>query len=185
MLPAEVSKRSGRLDGINLAAEFDRSSQSVSVRQDPDPRAYLVFDSEVVADWTAAEDEMATRRDFHRKALVEEHLSPVIVHEPGDHRGTAMITSFAPERVVVRTETDASGYLVLAEAWYPGWRATVNGAPSGVFPINGWMRGVVVPAGHSEVVFAFHSRFLAAGFAVSLASAAVLLALALKGRRLG
>jgi hypothetical protein len=184
-LPAAVSDRSSRLDGINLAGEFDRASQSVSVRKDPDPRAYVVFDREIVADWAAAEDRMATRRDFHRTALIEERLSPDIVPEPGTHKATALIASFAPERVVVRTDSDARGYLVLAEAWYPGWRATVNGAPSEVFPINGWMRGVVVPAGQSEVVFAFHSRLLAAGLAISLASAAVLLALVLKGRRLG
>ena len=40
------------------------------------------------------------------------------------------------------------------------------------------MRGVVVPAGDSEVTFAYHSRFFWAGAALSLASAALLAALA-------
>jgi hypothetical protein len=184
-LPAAIAGRSSRLDGINLVADFDRASQSVSVRKDPDPRAYLVFNRQQVADWRAAESIMAVRRDFHATALVEGGAPPEFTPGPGIHHGTASISSFGPERVVVRTDSDGPGLLVLAEAWYPGWTATVGGTASEVFPVNGWMRGVVVPAGRAEVVFAFHSRLLTAGLALSLASAAIVLALALKGRRLG
>jgi hypothetical protein len=184
-LPEAVGERSDRLDGINLVADFDRLSQSVSIRRDPDPRAYMVFEREVVADWKEAEGKMASRREFHKKALVEEGLSPLLFSESSVHEGTASITSFAPERVVVGTHSNSRGYLVLAEAWYPGWRASVNGMPSEVFPINGWMRGVIVPAGQNEVTFTFHSRLLPAGLAVSLASAAIVVGLVLGRRRSG
>ncbi len=185
LLPEAIVGRSGRLDGINLVADFDRDTQSVLVRRDPDPRAYMVFDRERVTDWREAELKMASRRDFHTVALVEEGSPSAYSPEPGAHQGTASGAAFEPERVVVRTKSDSRGLLVLAESWYPGWRATVGGKPSEVFPVNGWMRGVVVPAGQNEVVFAFHSRLLASGLAVSLASAAILLALAARGRRSG
>jgi hypothetical protein len=145
----------------------------------------MVFDRERVTDWREAELKMASRRDFHTVALVEEGSPSAYSPEPGAHQGTASVAAFEPERVVVRTKSDSQGLLVLAESWYPGWRATVGGKPSEVFPVNGWMRGVVVPAGQNEVVFAFHSRLLASGLAVSLASAAILLALAARGRRSG
>ena len=32
-----------------------------------------------------------------------------------------------PNRVAFEVETSAPGYLVLADTWYPGWRATVDG----------------------------------------------------------
>jgi uncharacterized membrane protein YfhO len=80
----------------------------------------------------------------------------------------------------VRTSADAPAILVLAEPWYPGWRATIGGRPAEVFPVNGWMRGLVVPAGQSDVEFTFHSRLLAAGLGISLASAALVLALLLR-----
>jgi len=183
-LPQAISLRSDRLDGINLVADFDRASQSIAVRSHPDPRAYMVFGADVVADWTSAEERMATLRTFHTTALLEAGSAPGFSPTPGAHSGSASITAFEPERVVVRTKSDAPGILVLAEAWYPGWRATVDGRSTEVFPVNGWMRGVVVPAGQSEVVFAFHSRLLVAGLAVSLASAGIVLALLLRGRRL-
>ena len=66
----------------------------------------------------------------------------------------------------------APAILVLAEAWYPGWEAEVNGQPVRSFPVNGWMRGVVVPAGQTEVVWRYRSRWFGA---VGAAAVAVLL----------
>ena len=64
----------------------------------------------------------------------------------------ADIVGFAPERVTVDVDSAQPGLLVLAEAWYPGWRATVNGAPAACVAANAWMRAVPVPAGASRVV---------------------------------
>ena len=73
------------------------------------------------------------------------------------------------------TESSAPAVLVLAEAWYPGWQAKVNGQPAPSFPVNGWMRGVVVPGGNSEVVWQYGSRWFTAGCALGAAALAVVL----------
>ncbi|HEY5080225.1 MAG TPA: hypothetical protein VII43_10270, partial [Opitutaceae bacterium] len=118
----------------------------------------------------------------HSHALLEEGRSPAFPPAAGTHAGDAEITAFAPERVTVRARADAPAILVLAEAWYPGWSATVAGMRAEVFPVNGWMRGVLVPAGDSVVVFSFHSRLLAAGLGISASCAILLAALAFGGR---
>jgi hypothetical protein len=176
-LPEAVSERAQLLDSLNLVADYDPALHALTLRAHPDPRAYVAYDSEVVADWRAAVRTMAERRDFHARALVEEGAAPGFVPAPGAHAGGAAVTGFEPERVTVRSTADAPAILVLAEAWYPGWRAQVNGSTAAVFPVNGWMRGVVIPPGTSEVTFTFHSRLLALGAAISLASAALLAAL--------
>ena len=82
--------------------------------------------------------------------------------------------------MTVETNSEGESLVVLAEAWYPGWRTEVDGAnaaPS--FPVNAWMRGVRVPPGRHEVVFLYRSRFLALGV---LTSALSLLAVALAFR---
>jgi hypothetical protein len=183
--PTSIGERSELIDGANLAAKFERGEKSPVLRPDPDPRAYLVFRTQTVQDWREAEGLMAARRDFHTTALVERGDAPDFSAALGAHGGNASITRFEPERIVLSTDADAQAVLVLAEPWYPGWRATVGGHTADVLPVNGWMRGVLVPAGQSEVVFTFHSRFLAAGLAISLASAGILLALLLKRQRLG
>jgi uncharacterized membrane protein YfhO len=99
----------------------------------------------------------------------------------------AQIIRFEPESITVRTGGDAPALLVLAEPWYPGWTATVDGAPTPCLPANGWMRAALVPAGAHEVTFRFHSTRLRAGALLSLASltlvAAVLLESRLRHRR--
>jgi uncharacterized membrane protein YfhO len=99
------------------------------------------------------------------------------------HASEAQVTRFEPERIAVRTRAPAPGILVLAEAWYPGWSATIAGTRAEVFPVNGWMRGVVVPAGAHDVIFTYHSRFLAVGIGVSALSAAALVILLARGVR--
>jgi hypothetical protein len=181
-IPEAVYERSGRLDGINLVATYDRGSPALLVRADPDPRAYVAFHVEAAADWREAERAMTASDSFHTRALAERGSEPAVAPLAGDPAGEAVITAFTPERVTVQAAAAAQGVLVLAEAWYPGWRATVDGAPAAVFPVNGWMRGVVVPAGRSEVEFTFRSRWLGVGAAISLAGAAAVFALWRRGR---
>jgi hypothetical protein len=58
--------------------------------------------------------------------------------------------------VALDVDSSAKGLLVLADPWYPGWEATVNGKSVDVLHADVAFRGVVVPSGHSTVVFTFH-----------------------------
>ena len=165
---------------MNLRLGFDPVGNTLVVRQAPDPRAYLAPRIRVVHDWPEALRLMIAGHDPHREALVEE---PLAFPAPGAWAkpGTASITRFTPELVVVDVETDEPAILVVAEAWFPGWHATVNGKPAPCVPANVWMRAVAVPAGRSEVQLHFRSTYLAAGAAISLVSLLALCA-ALRSR---
>lgn len=66
------------------------------------------------------------------------------------------ITHYEPTRVVVTVrENPTSGYLILRDAHYPGWQATVNGQPAPVYRADVHFRAVRVPTGDAEVVFTF------------------------------
>ncbi|HEO70861.1 MAG TPA: hypothetical protein ENN80_06310, partial [Candidatus Hydrogenedentes bacterium] len=67
------------------------------------------------------------------------------------------------------------GLLVLADAWYPGWRATVDGVETEVFAVDGMFRGVSLGAGGKEVVFRYAPRSLGLGFLVSASAGLVTL----------
>jgi len=93
-----------------------------------------------------------------------------------DLSGLATIESYAPEKVVIRTDAPQDALLLLTDADYPGWQATVDGQPAAIIPADGLFRGVVVPAGAHEVVFTFVPRSLVNGRILSMVGIGVLLA---------
>lgn len=102
------------------------------------------------------------RWDPHRNAVVETPR-PLALAGPG-LRGTATVTRYAPERVEVATDANGAALLVLADNYYPGWQAQVDGQRAEVFRTNHTFRGVVVPAGKHQVVFTFDPAGVREGF---------------------
>jgi hypothetical protein len=107
-----------------------------------------------------------------RTALVESEPPAGLVPNAGG--GRASVTRYEPNRVEVKTESDAPSILVLAENHYPGWRAYVDGRPSGVMRVDYNLRGVFVPAGAHEVRFVYRPKSVLIGLGVSLVTAAAL-----------
>jgi len=90
-----------------------------------------------------------------------------------------------PEEVRITAEADEPGYVVLADAWYPGWQATVNGEAVPIRRADYLFRAVEVPAGRSEIRFVYRPRSLAWGALVSAAAAVAFLVVAWRGVRRG
>jgi hypothetical protein len=62
------------------------------------------------------------------------------------------ITLLEPNRVVAEIDAPGPGLVVIAEAYYPAWKATLNGEPVTMQPANVMFRGVPVPAaGHYRI----------------------------------
>ena len=70
----------------------------------------------------------------------------------------AKVVEYEPDRVVVDLTAPSDGVLVLAEAYADGWTADVNDHGERVFRTDYDLRGVVVPAGQSRVVFTYAPR---------------------------
>lgn len=114
--------------------------------------------------------------DPSREVLVD---IPIDVQTPehGDTPpGLAAITVWDWNRVVVETDAANPAVLVLAEAYYPGWEAIIDGEKSAeVFPAYHLLRGVAVPQGRHTVEFVFRPRSFTLGAVVSLISLAALI----------
>ncbi len=89
------------------------------------------------------------------------------------------IARYTPERVEVLVAAAAPGVLVLRDSAYPGWRARLDGEPTPLLRADGLFRAVAVPAGMHSVVFEFRPQPLRVGGAVSVATLAVVVAVAL------
>ncbi len=128
------------------------------------PRAYVVCAPIVVAEIESAW-ELLPARD--QTVIVDPEPPPASNCEPGA-AGDALITTYEPERVAVEAEARVQGsYLVLSDAWYPGWQASIDGEPASVLHANGLFRAVRLPEGRHEVVFTYRSRPFEIGAAIS------------------
>lgn len=102
--------------------------------------------------------------DGHESALTILRDSPdtLVVHDApslaGTSSGTVEITEYSDTTIRMTVNSEAETYLYLADAYYPGWRATVNGDDTPVYRANVMFRAVAVPAGESEVIFEFVPR---------------------------
>jgi hypothetical protein len=86
--------------------------------------------------------------------------------------GVATIHEYRAERVAIVVEGSGGG-LILADNWYPGWKAAIDGTPAEILVADHALRFVALPAGRHTVVFEFHPRTLALGAAISLVTALV------------
>jgi hypothetical protein len=85
-----------------------------------------------------------------------------------------------PDRIVLRVATDATGLLVIAETWMPGWSATVDGKSTPILRGNHAQRVVpLLEPGNHEVVLTYRTPGLTSGLALTIGSAVVWLVLVL------
>ena len=103
----------------------------------------------------ATEDEVLRVRA--RQQDEAEGDSAVLVSEPD------------PQRIVIDANLARPGFLVVADAFYPGWSATVDGLPSKIYPANLLFRAVYVPEGRHTIVMKYSSSWLGTGAVMSAA----------------
>lgn len=125
------------------------------------PRAFVVY--ETVVD----DDPLRLREiDVARQALVERPI-PELVGATGAPLAATLVSE-APRRIVIRASTPQPGLLVLSDAYYPGWTATIDGNPVEIYRVDLALRGVLLPSGEHTVVFAYQPRWFQIGLVASL-----------------
>lgn len=91
--------------------------------------------------------------------------APEDCSSPG--KGRAVLIAESPNQLVIQTESESSGWLVLADTWYPGWKAWVGGQSTPIMRANGVFRAVRLPAGIHLVRFRYRPAAFLIGLLVS------------------
>jgi hypothetical protein len=75
-----------------------------------------------------------------------------------------------PRTVVVRATAGEGGWLLLSDAWYPGWVVTVDGSPARLYRADGMFRAVWISPGEHVAQFDYRPWTFALGVLVSSAA---------------
>jgi hypothetical protein len=131
------------------------------------PRAYLVPELVHVDEEGALAAMQAAEWDPRRTAFVPAAAN---VQLPGGPlEGQAHVLVHDPDRVVVQASASRPAMMVLADNFYEGWRAQIDGQPADLMRVNHTFRGVVVPAGESTVEIVFRPPSLYTGLYLTIA----------------
>jgi len=132
------------------------------------PRAYVVHQARLVADDKAALAAMADPAFNPADMAILAAGAELTMPPAGDERSQLTVTSYAPHEIVLQAALQAPGYVVLSESWYPGWQATVDGAPARIERANLNFRAVYVPTGEHTVRLAYRPTSYRAGLGISV-----------------
>ncbi len=139
------------------------------------PRVHLIYDPIFVEDPDAAFAAIhAGGFNPASQVVLESLISNLHAKRPTSNLqslrepSNLFYTDYRPGHFTVVAQTPEPAFLVFAEVWYPGWRATVDGDPVIIYRANTAFMAVQIPSGESAVTFNFASPMLAIGVIISL-----------------
>ncbi len=139
----------------------------------PLPRSYVVGRARVGSDEDALRFLLDVNADLRGTVVLVDGRG---ITGPSGFTGTTREARRRPDEVVLEVEASTAAYLVLVEAYDPGWTARVDDRPARVHRANFAFRAVAVPEGRHEVQLRYRPRGVVLGSVASgVTLAAVLL----------
>ncbi|HVC32268.1 MAG TPA: YfhO family protein [Chloroflexota bacterium] len=170
------------LDTSKFRLAFSGDPQ-INVYEDPRalPRAFFV-DRSVVAPSHDAALAAIKAKDFDPgQEVVLESGTPT--NGPAADAVPAQFVVDGPNSVIVRVTAPRGGYLVLADPYYGGWQATVDGKSAPLLRADWTFRAVPVGPGQHEIAFRFRPRSLIVAGGISALAWVLALAAVIWGVR--
>ncbi len=172
-----ASKAGAPADG-NIVPVFD-GDPDINIYLNQDALARVLFVGQAIVVPTHDDAWQVVRADDFDPAttvvLEEDSLAssphasslPRLLASPTQPNSSLAILQYDLHTIIIAIDTDQPGYLVLPDAYYPGWQATVDGQPAPIWRANYAFRAVYVPAGEHTVQFVFDPMIWKVGLAVS------------------
>jgi hypothetical protein len=161
--------------GLRLVTERDGVYLAEVV--EAQPRAFLVYQAEIFENDVAA---LARLREdpalVYERVLFSDGFETTTSAFPPTARASqeaggaehVRLVSDSPRRLVWEVGSDREGFLVVTDAYYPGWRAWIDGEPAPIFRANVAFRAVVIPPGEHRVEFRYEPGSVKWGMAISV-----------------
>jgi hypothetical protein len=156
-----------------MASSLDGRTAHEAVYEIPTlPRARLVGEVRIVPEAEAVQ--------FLRSPLFRPDVEVVLSEAPeldlpnAPVEGEIRWTERSPNRLALEVEAGSDALLVLADNWYPAWKARVDGVETPVLRANHSLRAVPLQAGSHEVELFYDWGSLKGGLFTSLASVLLL-----------
>lgn len=151
----------------NLVVAYMSDTVGVWENLDVLPRAFIVHTAEIRDDDSALA--RLSQFDFPARRIALLDRGQAMQTDGTPTTDAVEILEYRPERVTLSATTERPGYLLLTDAWYPGWQAVVDGTPVTIARANLLFRAIHLEAGRHTVEFVYHPTSLILGAGISVA----------------
>lgn len=173
--------------GIRLVGHFPKYFSWLYEIEGTVPRTYVVNNA-VAEKETIKTLQRISQSEFDplREVVLDEDISL----RPTPHlEADTKIQRYENSLVTVQTTSNEDGILVLADSFYPGWKAFVDGKEATILRANHFYRAVVISKGEHQVEFKYEPRSFKLGLLISTLTLACLFVVSLclfrRQRKLG
>jgi len=133
--------------------------------------AWIVTREEPQGSVDGALDRMAKGAlDLRHTALVAGGLAAL---DSTSAPSQVQLARFEPHRMELNVSSPGRGLLVVSEPYFPGWRATVDGHPTGILRVDVLLRGVELTPGSHKVVLEYRPMSYRLGLYITLLAVAM------------
>lgn len=144
------------------------------------PRAFIVNGIQSVEDEDGAIEAMS-ESGFNPAAIAVVEDAPAdtlpLLDDNQIHRSVTF-DSYDDNNLSLTVQTDLPSFLVLTDTYYPGWKATIDGESTTIYPTDLAFRGIFVPEGEHTIEFSYEPGTFKTGVAIAILSALALAAYA-------
>ncbi len=140
------------------------------------PRVYLASKATVMNDSVEALDAILSERvNPADTVILETYRSTPPTGPRLDPAGSSdRIVSYGNTEIELEVDTNGSGFLVINDAYYPGWTAQVDGVQVPIYVANGWVRAIPIDtAGNHSVRLSYEPLLLREGLWITATSLAL------------
>lgn len=131
------------------------------------PRAWLSYDC-------TPTDKLDPEKILPDGPPIVENAAPVV--GPVDPAGKVVLKPTSSSvRKEMEVDSTTPALLVVADSWYPGWHALVDGTEVEILPVDGMFQGVCLKEGHHVVEFHYKPFSVELGMYISLAALLLIL----------
>ena len=136
------------------------------------PRAYLVSNVIVQKDSQKILSSLFDH-SFNAQNTIVLEKTPAILPRFG--KGNITITSFLPNKISLSVSATEHQMLFLSNAYYPGWKASIDGRDTPVYRADYAFQAVSIPQGLHRIVFYYNPISFISGVVVALLGLVLLL----------
>lgn len=145
-----------------------------------DPESMVLIESESRSERERA-SEIESKTERKSESSPSQPVASVETRGNPDSINTIAIDKLSDEQIELSTESDFNGYLVVADQYYPGWHASLDGLDKPILRANYIQRAIALPTGKHKVVFSYKPESYRIGLLISSIALGLLALTALIG----